>query len=290
MELVRSDAPEVARYIASCGARASRRYPAFVYGCSLTVLILLITIVLSLIVPVRSAAWFGLSLLLAWNSYALWLAKSSGRNWCVAVCAERMYVRLYMTLETVPNRVDEPDVIVLEASEIASISIRIVELFLYGPKPKLVGCLIIEPTQAVADSVPTYIPSLLWDCETGGCCGELNSCNLVCVANEDGRLIIGWKGCYPPLQVFCQQVVQECPSLIIGREERSELDLNGIWHGIRENPDAHQRRMLVQAKRLGFGCECERLLSVYRRIPRRVVSAYMAEIEQEEAKSGQPVV
>jgi hypothetical protein len=41
--------------------------------------------------------------------------------------------------------------------------------------------------------------------------------------------------------------------------------------------------MLVQAIRLGFGCECAELLSLYRRIPRREVSAYMAEIEQEEA-------
>jgi len=61
------------------------------------------------------------------------------------------------------------------------------------------------------------------------------------------------------------------------------LDLNGVWHGPRGGPDAQQRRMLVQAKRLGFGCECERLLSLYRGIPRREVSAYMAEIEQEEA-------
>src|ERR1039458_123143 len=288
MELVRSDTPEVARCIASCGARASRHYPAFTYGCSLTMLVLLITIVLSLIAPVRSASWFGLSLFLALNSYVLWLTKSSRRNWCIAVCAERVYVRLYMTPETAPNGVDEPDVIVFEASEIASISIRIVELFLYGPKPKFAGCLVIEPSQAVAENVPAHIHSLLGDCESLGCCGELNSSNLICVANEDGRLIIGWKGCHPPLRVFCRQVVRECPSLVIGPEERSELDLNGIWHGVRENPTTEQRRLLVQAKRLGFGGDCVWLLSLYRFMPRQEASAYLADIEREDAETGQP--
>jgi hypothetical protein len=64
------------------------------------------------------------------------------------------------------------------------------------------------------------------------------------------------------------------------------LDLNGVWHGPRGGPDAQQRLMLVQAIRLGFGCECAELLSLYRRIPRREVSAYMAEIEREEAEAG----
>jgi hypothetical protein len=66
------------------------------------------------------------------------------------------------------------------------------------------------------------------------------------------------------------------------------LDLNGIWHGPRGGPDAQQRQMLVQAKRLGFDCECERLLSLYRGIPRGEVSAYMAEIEREETGTKPP--
>jgi hypothetical protein len=61
------------------------------------------------------------------------------------------------------------------------------------------------------------------------------------------------------------------------------LDLNGIWHGPRGGPDAQQRQMLVQAKRLGFGCKCAELLSLYRSIPFREASAYLAEIEREEA-------
>jgi hypothetical protein len=41
--------------------------------------------------------------------------------------------------------------------------------------------------------------------------------------------------------------------------------------------------MLVEAKRLGFGCKCAELLSLYRSMPLREASAYLAEIEREEA-------
>jgi hypothetical protein len=268
MKLVRSDTPEVVRCIASGGARASRHFPAFVYGCSLNVLILLIAIAVSLIVSVRAAAWFGVSAFLAWNMYVLWLLKFSSRTWVIAACTDRVCIR--------PG-VNNPNVIMLEVSEIASMSIRTAEVFLYGPKPKFIDWLVIEPVQAQMEDVPDHIASFLGDIPS------IDPSNPVNVANEGGRLIIGWKWCQPALGVFLQQLARECPSIVIAPEERSELDLNGVWHGPRGGPDAQQRRMLVQAKRLGFGCECERLLSLYRGIPRREVSAYMAEIEQEEA-------
>jgi hypothetical protein len=155
---------------------------------------------------------------LAWRVYAFWCAKSSRRNWVMAVCADRLYVRLYMTRETAraPNDVDEPDVVVFEASEIDSMSVRTVKMFLYGPKPKFAECLVIQPSRAVAESVPAHSASFLEDCGTLGCFGALSSSNLVCVTNEDGRLIIGWKSCHPALRVFVRQVIRECPSLFFG--------------------------------------------------------------------------
>jgi hypothetical protein len=162
-----------------------------------------------------------------------------------------------------------------EASEIASMSARTVEVFLYGPKPRAIDWLVIEPVREAAETVSNHIRPLL---RPPG--------RQVYVTNEEGCLTMNWEWCRPALQAFLQQVARECPSVAIAPEERSELDLNGIWHGFREKPDAEQRRILVQAKRLGFGCECERLLSLYRRMPRREVSAYMAEIEQEEAGRG----
>jgi hypothetical protein len=40
--------------------------------------------------------------------------------------------------------------------------------------------------------------------------------------------------------------------------------------------------MLVQAKRLGFGCKCAELLSLHRCMSLQEASAYLAEIEREE--------
>ena len=115
----------------------------------------------------------------------------------------------------------------------------------------------------------------------------------VYVSNGEGCLTMNWQPCRPALRVFLQRVVQECPSVVIAPEERSELDLNGIWHGLREKPDTEQRCMLAKATRLGFGCECARLLSLYRSgafRSFREAGAYLAEIEREEAGAGKPVV
>jgi hypothetical protein len=192
-------------------------------------------------------------------------------------CADRLYVRLFAWRSGGHSDVHDQDVLVLEAPEIASMSIRTVEVFLYGPKPKFVEWLVIEPAQTVAEDVSSHIRPLLT--LTG-------PDKAVLVAHEGGRLTIEWKWWRPALRVFLQEIVRECPSVVIGREERSELDLNAIWSGIWRKPDAQQRQMLVQAKRLGFGCECAGLLSRHRYISLQKAAAYLAEIEQEEAETG----
>jgi len=274
MKVVRSDTPEVARCIASGGTRASRHWPALAYGSQLNIIILLIAVTVSVSVSVRAAAWLGVPVFLVWNVYVLWYTKSSRLNWCIAFCPERVYLRLFMMRGGARYRANGPDVFVLEASEIASMSIRTVEVFLYGPKPKSIECLVIKPSQTVAEDVSNHIRPLL---------RSLNANKVILVVNEEECLTIGSKWCHPALRGLLQQIARECPSVVIGCEEHSELDLNGIWHGARENPDAQQRRMLLQAKRLGFGSDCAWLLSVYRRMSLWESNAYMAEIEQEEA-------
>ncbi len=282
MKLVRSDSPEMLSCIASASARASRHWPALAYGRYPNVLILLIAVTMSLSFSVRAATWLGVPVLLAWNVYVLWCTKSSSRNWVIAGCGDRIFIRLFMTLGSARHGANEPDVIVLEASEIASMSIETVEVFLYGPKPKLVERLVIEPAQFVAESVSDQIRSSL-------CAVRADPSNRVHLANEDGRLIIGWKRCHPALRAFLQEILREFPSVVIGREERSELDLNGIWHGISMNFDAQQRQMLVRVNRLGFGRRLAWLLGMYKYISYKPVSpqqaaAYLAELEQEEAR------
>lgn len=270
MKLIRSDSPEVATIVASAGARASRRFSAFVYGCFLNVLILLIAIAVSLIVSARAAAWFGASTFLAWNVYVLWLLKFSSRTWVIAAYADRVCIR--------PG-VNNPNVIMLEVSEIASMSIRTVEVFLYGPKAKFVDWLVIETVQAQLEDVTDHIASFLRDIPS------FDPSNPVNVVNEGRRLIIGWKWCQPALRIFLQKLVRECPSVLIAPEEHSELDLNGIWNRVVSSPDAKERRMLVEAKRLGFGSECVGLLIRHQYILHPKAAEYLAEIEREEAGS-----
>ena len=271
MKLVRSDSPEVATIVASAGALACLVWSALTLACIACVLSLLIALAVSLIVSTRAAVWLGIPVFLVFNVFLLWRGRSARLNWVIAGGADRIYVRLFVRRGWGKGDLNEPDVLMLEASEIASVSVRTVEVLLYGPKPKIVELLVIEPVQAVTESVSNHISPLL---RPPG--------RQVFVDNEEGRLIMKWKWCRPILPVFIQQLERECPSVVIVPEERSELDLNGIWHGVREKPDAQQRRMLVRAKRLGFGDDCERLLRLYRRMPFCETGAYLAQIEREE--------
>jgi len=280
MKLVRSDSPEVVRSIASADVRATWHFPALVFVSIVSVLGLLIALAVSLIVSIRAAVWFGIPFFLALIGYMVWRAISSRKWWMISVCAERIYIRLFAWLPGAPCDAKDPDILVLEASEIASMSIRTLEVFLYGPKPKFVEWLVIEPAQAVAEDVSKHIRPLLLPFDPD---------KAEYVANDGGRFIIGWKWWRPALRLFLQQVVQECPSIDIANEERSELDLNGVWHGPRGGPDAQQRRMLVQATRLGFGCECAQRISQYNHMSFRKDGAYLAEIMREEAEAGTPL-
>jgi hypothetical protein len=283
MKLVRSDSPEVARGIASAGAWASREWYTLGFACAANVLALLISLTVNLS-SMRRAAWIGVPVFLALNGYVLWRARASRRRWIVVGCADRLYVRLFACCSGDHGGVHDPDVLVLEASEIASMSIRTLEVFLYGPKPEIVEWLVIKPAQAVAEDTSRHILPLL---------RPFDPDKAVLVADDEGRLTIEWKWWRPALRVFLQQVVQECPSVVRTPDERSELDLNGIWHGSRQKPDAEQRCMLAKAARLGFGCECARLLSLYRSgafRSFREAGAYLAEIGREAAGTGQSAV
>jgi hypothetical protein len=169
----------------------------------------------------------------------------------------------------------------LEVSEIASMSACNVEVFLDGTKPRIVEWLVIKPFPAVAADISVQLRPLLTSLEPD---------KSILVANEAGCLIIEWRWSRPLLPAFLKQVVREFPSIVIAQEEHSELDLNAIWRGISRNlrhePDAQERQKLVQAMRLGFGCECAGLLGQYKHISFQKASAYLAEAEREETRTG----
>lgn len=284
MKLVRSDSPEVARSIASAGARACWNWPALGFGGIANSLGLLIALSVHLIFSTRAAVWLSVPVFLAINGYVVWRVISSRRQWVIAGSAGRVYVRLFAWYRGDACDGNEPDILVLEASEIASMSVRTLEVLLDGSKPKLVEWLVIEPAQAVAEDVSKHICPLL---------RHFDPNKAVYVVNEEGRFNIAWNQWRPALGVFLQQVVRECPRISIAPEERSGLDLNGVWRGISRNLrddqnslSAQDRQKLVQAMRLGFGCNCTGLLSRYKNISFQKAAAYLAEIEQEEAGIG----
>lgn len=278
MKLVRSDSPEVARAIASTGAIACWG-SALVLVLIATLSSLLIALAVSVIVSVRAAVLIAVPVFLALDVLLLWRGRTPRLNWVVAVCDDCVYVRLFAWRGK--NQTGEPEIIVLEPAEIASMSARTVELFLYGTKPKVVEWLFIKPAEGVAKDVSDHIRPL--QCAWPNLCGirPTDPDKQVFVGNQERSLAIEWKWCRPALRRFLQQVAQQCPSVVIGPEGRSELDLNGIWNGLREKPNAQQRRMLVQATRLGFGRKCVDLLSRRRAMTRQEAAAYLSEIEQE---------
>jgi hypothetical protein len=265
----------------------------------------LIALAVSLSVSLRAAVWISLPVLLVLNGFVLLRVQASRRTWVIVGCADRLYVRLFAWRNGEHGEVYDRDVLVLEAPDIASMSIRTVEVFLHGPEPKFVEWLVIEPAQTVAEDVSRHIRPLLTLTDPGKAVSVeedvpshirplltlVEPDKVVLVANEGGRLTIEWRWWRPALRVFLQQVLRECPSVVIATEERSELDLNGIWQRRRERnreyPDAQQRRLLVQARRLGFGCKCALLLGRYKQISFQRAAAYLAEYEQEEAGTSQ---
>jgi hypothetical protein len=272
MRLVRSDSPEVVRSIAMTKALATRK-GLLHFACVVNGFALLIALVASLAVSPRASLWIIGPVVLALNAYVLSRAITFRRQWEIAGSANRLYIRLFAWRSKDHADAEVPDVLVLDASEIASMWARTVDVYLYGPKPKFVDwMLMIEPAQGTFEDITKYIRPLLTQLEE----------KAVYVTSKERRLTIEWGWWQPSLREFLQQVAQECPSTAIGPEHRSELDLNGIWHGNRDFPNPEQRRLLRQALRLGCYCDLLGELGLRRRMPRRKAAALLSEIAREE--------
>ena len=274
MKLIRSDSPEVMRSITSAGVWASRNRYTLNFFYAANILALLITLTVNRIVSVQAGVGLGVPGFILLNAFLLWRGRSRRLNWMMAAHADRVYFRLFSRRARDRADLNIPDVLVLEASEIASMSIRTLELYIYGPYPRIVEWLAIEPNRTVTDQSIHQIRTLIKPDDAD---------EHIYPEYEDGRLLVRWTMFRPGLLVFLKQVAQECPSINIAPEQRSELDLNGIWHGYREEPNTEQRRMLVQVIRLGFGRELPKLLWLHRNIPYGLTRTYLAEIEEDEA-------
>ncbi|HXE09022.1 MAG TPA: hypothetical protein VN612_14065 [Acidobacteriaceae bacterium] len=282
MKLLRFDSPEMTRSVTSSAVLACWRWIAgALIHASLTALFFG---VFGSFISIWAAFWFGVPVFIGMNLHALWW-HSHHAHWAVAGCGDKVFVRLFWWRGKKKDDPGEPDVLMLEASEIASMFVRTVEVYIYGPKPKFVEWLVIEPAEAVAEEVSDRVSPL--QSATGpNLCGikPIDPRRQVSVGNEVGPLTIEWKWIRPDLRTFLQQLARECPSVSVASEVRSELDLNGIWgHNIRGKPNLEQRRLLAQAIRLGFGSDCVHLLSLHWRMPLREARSFLAEVMQDHA-------
>jgi hypothetical protein len=272
MNLLRSDSPDFARTIGSAPVRASRNWHTSGFALVANALALLVFVVADFDGSRRTAVWLSLTVLLTLNGSILWRAQISNRRWVIVSLANRLYVRLFAWHVEKERGANDQDVLELEASEIVSVRIRTLEVFLYGSKPKLIEWLVIETDKAVARDLRKH----------GGPLIQTEASKSILVVQEEQCLTIEWKWWRPSLRKYLQKIARECPSIMMGSEERSELDLNSIWHGTREKPDAEQRRKLIRAMQLGFGRKCAELLSLYKSMPLQEAGAYLAEIERED--------
>jgi len=236
-------------------------------------------------ISIRAAFWFGVPVFIGMDLYALWWHYHHA-HWAAAGCGDKVFVRLFWWRGKKKDDPGEPDVLMLEASEIASMFVRTVEVYIYGPKPKFVEWLVIEPAETIALDVSDQISPL--QSATGpNLCGikPIDPRRQVSVGNEVGPLTIEWKWIRPDLRTFVQQIASECPSVAVAPEVRTELDLNGIWwHNARGKPNSEQRRLLAQAIRLGFGRDCVHYLSLYRSMPLPEARSFLAEVMQDQTE------
>ena len=294
MRVVRSNSPEGGRIIASTQVKACWGWSALSLIGVASLPGLLIALVVSFAVSVRAAVWVGVPIVVVWGGYVLWRGRSPRLNWVLAASADRVCVRLFARRGRKQADVEEPEIIELEASEIASMSIHTIELFLHGPKPKVIEWLVIEPASTIKEAVSHHIRTLQCGMSPNTCgLPSVDADRQIYVGSEQGPLTIEWKWCRPALRTFLQHVSQQCPSIAIGPEKCSELDLNGTWNGWGEEPNAQQRLLLVQAVHLGFGRKCAQLLNLYRRRPFptfQMAAAYLVKIEREEPETEHSVV
>lgn len=277
MKVIHSDSPEVTRCLGSARALACWVWSprSLVILASLPIFVIAISV--GLLISVRAAAWLGIPGILLSNLFLLWRGRSSRLNWVVIGHPDKLFLRLFVRRGWKWSRRAELDVLVLDVPEIATLSARTAEVFLDGSEPKFAQWLVIEPLPTISEEALRRMNPVP---------DSDHSAKQRYVTYEGGFLTINWRWCRPGLHMFLEQVARECASITIGSEERSELDLNGIWAGfsrnVRHELTGQERQQLVQAMRLGFGLECEWLMSRYKCMALQESAAYLAEISREE--------
>jgi hypothetical protein len=193
------------------------------------------------------------ALLFSWNGLQLWRATFSRRLWVLAVYEERFYIRLFKPMGPGADRDTEADVMALDVAELAGIQVRIADIFIHGPKPTVYQWLVIEPRPELRSSMADEFERL--EPPAPGVCP-------IAVPNAVWRnesVAVRWLDYRPKLKEYARQIESRYPNLTMLPEARPELDLVSIV----SKREPERRRLLAQAKRMGFNTECVWALHMY---------------------------
>jgi hypothetical protein len=207
-------------------------------------------------------------LLAAWICLLLWRVVFGPRQWIMACCAEYLYFRLFRHFGGNRRLTREP-ILELETGELSSISLQTLTVFINGPDQNVVESLVVqlEPQteKAFAEEFERLYPSVV----------RHSRDKRWFVEWSNRSLVIHWRRYRPPLREFFSKLTSQYPSLAVAPESLSELDLTGFAR----KSEQEKQRLLVEAKRLGFGFDCIEVVmnNPYRRMAWSEAVRYISE-------------
>jgi hypothetical protein len=285
MRLLPSDSPEVVRALASpdcVRADSPRSEVRSALGGSMLIGLLFLSL--------RGVDWdyagqLAGALLLIWNGVHLWRATFNRRHWLLAVCEGRFYIRLFTPAVPRSGRDTEANVLTLDMAEVDGIQVRIADIFIDGPKPKVYEWLVIEPKHELRTSLADHFERLGQPAP--------GFCPVACGNGPYGewfagwwneRVSVRWLGYRPTLREYVRRIAARYPDLPVLPETHRELDLISMV----SKREPERRRLLAEAKKMGFNNECVWALCMYtghtlyhRTKSLKEAQEYMATIDEE---------
>jgi hypothetical protein len=260
MRLLRSDSPEVIRALASqdcVSADSPRSEVGRALGGSMLIGLLFLCL--------RGAHWdyagqLAGAVLVIWNGVQLWRATFKRRHWLLAACEGRFYIRLFNPVGSRSGQDTEANVLTLDMAEVGGIQVRTADIFIHGPKPTVYEWLVIEAKRELWASAADHFerlgqpaPGFCPVAAGNGPYGEW----FAGWWNE--RVSVRWLGYRPTLKEYVRRIAARYPDLTIQPEAHPELDLVSIV----SKREPERRRLLAQAKKMGFNNECVWALYMY---------------------------
>ena len=264
MRLLGTDSPEVVGCLASEDCVVIRRPWADLRHNRIVLAFLTLYLAASWTSGSKTGLIFAAAALTVLILVLAWRAAFSLQNWTAMGNSERFYVRLFRQWGY-PENGNESNVIAFEPAELSSMTLETVDVYISGPRPRVLEALVIEVKPQTRTALAKEFT-------------QISTVGKRWFTRWNGRNITIPPGRYhPTLRGFLEKVVSRYPSIKVTTEEKSELELTGLAR----KPVVEQRTLLVEAKRLGLGWDCITLLmdNPYRRMSMREALRFISDAE-----------